>query len=120
MPCTPIAESASRTSSSLNGLMIAATSFIGFLLGWRVVLERPCDKRDQAVLAPVPALVGVVGLLGIGALVVRAGRESAAEVVRGAELPHGVAEERVVLVVLVAEDRVDRDLVVRRDRPVHR
>jgi hypothetical protein len=28
MPVTPIAESASRTSSSLKGLMIAVTSFI--------------------------------------------------------------------------------------------
>src|SRR5262245_28891824 len=28
MPCTPIAESASRTSSSLNGLMMAVTSFM--------------------------------------------------------------------------------------------
>src|SRR6267142_5958781 len=29
IPCTPIDDSASRTSSSLNGLMIAVTSFIG-------------------------------------------------------------------------------------------
>jgi hypothetical protein len=28
IPCTPIAESASRTSSSLNGLMMAVTSFM--------------------------------------------------------------------------------------------
>jgi hypothetical protein len=28
MPCTPMPESASRTSSSLNGLMMAVTSFI--------------------------------------------------------------------------------------------
>jgi hypothetical protein len=28
MPCTPIADRASRTSSSLNGLMIAVTSFM--------------------------------------------------------------------------------------------
>src|SRR5580704_10909037 len=33
MPCTPTAKSASRTSSSLNGLMIAMTSFIGVSLG---------------------------------------------------------------------------------------
>src|SRR5690606_37299325 len=32
MPCTPISESASRTTSSLNGLMIAVTSFIDLLL----------------------------------------------------------------------------------------
>jgi hypothetical protein len=28
MPCTPMADSASRTSSSLKGLMMAVTSFI--------------------------------------------------------------------------------------------
>jgi hypothetical protein len=28
MPCTPMAESASRTSSSLNGLMMAVTNFM--------------------------------------------------------------------------------------------
>jgi len=30
MPVTPMAERASRTSSSLNGLMIAVTSFMFF------------------------------------------------------------------------------------------
>jgi hypothetical protein len=29
MPCTPIAERPSRTSSSLKGLMMAVTSFMG-------------------------------------------------------------------------------------------
>jgi hypothetical protein len=28
MPCTPMAERASRTSSNLNGLMTAVTNFI--------------------------------------------------------------------------------------------
>src|SRR5690606_1815947 len=32
MPCTPISERASRTTSSLNGLMIAVTNFITVLL----------------------------------------------------------------------------------------
>src|SRR5712691_10231179 len=31
MPCTPMADRASRTSSSLNGLMIAVTSFMELL-----------------------------------------------------------------------------------------
>src|SRR6267378_2386136 len=31
MPCTPMADRASRTSSSLNGLMIAVTSFMNVL-----------------------------------------------------------------------------------------
>jgi len=30
MPATPISESASRTSSSLNGFIIAVTNFIAF------------------------------------------------------------------------------------------
>jgi hypothetical protein len=32
MPCTPTSASASRTSSSLNGLMIAMTIFIAHLI----------------------------------------------------------------------------------------
>jgi hypothetical protein len=32
MPCTPTSDNASRTSSSLNGLMIAVTSFMLTLL----------------------------------------------------------------------------------------
>src|SRR5882762_2211807 len=40
MPCTPMAERASRTSSSLNGLMIAVTSFINELPEWVMDFER--------------------------------------------------------------------------------
>src|SRR5688500_17379654 len=47
MPCTPIADSASRTSSSLNGLMIALTSFI------RVSSESLGDRQDDGCLAGV-------------------------------------------------------------------
>src|SRR5258705_2811038 len=39
MPCTPMAERASRTSSSLNGLMIAVTSFINELPEWVMDFE---------------------------------------------------------------------------------
>src|SRR5579862_5739997 len=35
MPETPMSESAARTSSSLKGLMIAVTSFMGGTLAWR-------------------------------------------------------------------------------------
>jgi hypothetical protein len=35
MPFTPTARSASRTSSSLNGLMMAVTSFMGHLRDYR-------------------------------------------------------------------------------------
>src|SRR5438034_5958926 len=37
MPCTPMADRASRTSSSLNGLMIAVTSFMNVLPVWVVM-----------------------------------------------------------------------------------
>src|SRR6266704_3971131 len=39
MPCTPMADRASRTSSSLNGLMIAVTSFMNVLPVWVVGLK---------------------------------------------------------------------------------
>src|SRR5688572_27550472 len=41
MPVTPIAESASRTSSSLKGLMIAVTSFIAAPVYWKPRVGRP-------------------------------------------------------------------------------
>src|SRR3954469_10475903 len=126
MPCTPMAESASRTSSSLNGLMMAVTSFMvpspvigpASPAGVRVRSERVCDEGDQAVLAPVLPLVGPQRAVGVGALVVRAGVEAAPEVVRRAELPHRVREVAVVevdrflraLVALVAERAVQRHL----------
>src|SRR5437867_11648028 len=39
MPCTPMADRASRTSSSLNGLMIAVTSFMNELPQWVMDFE---------------------------------------------------------------------------------
>src|SRR5882762_5837558 len=39
MPCTPMADRASRTSSSLNGLMIAVTSFMNELPEWVMDFE---------------------------------------------------------------------------------
>src|SRR5467141_2917626 len=39
MPCTPMADRASRTSSSLNGLMIAVTSFMNVLPVWVMDFE---------------------------------------------------------------------------------
>src|SRR5713226_8858459 len=39
MPCTPMADRASRTSSSLNGLMIAVTSFMELLPPSKVKVE---------------------------------------------------------------------------------
>src|SRR5204862_826736 len=47
MPWTPIAESASRTSSSLNGLMMAVTSFMGSPISV-AALERFLDVGHAA------------------------------------------------------------------------
>jgi hypothetical protein len=46
IPVTPIAESASRTSSSLNGLMIAVTSFM-FSSPVEGGLRLPVRRLDQ-------------------------------------------------------------------------
>src|SRR5258707_838734 len=53
IPCTPIADSASRTSSSLNGLMIAVTSFMSCpRLDWLLrseLVERLDGERGEAL-----------------------------------------------------------------------
>src|SRR5258708_20408097 len=99
MHCTPMDERASRTSSSLNGLMIAVTSFIfPLLVDAALRSERVRHEGDEAVLAPVLALDRVCGCLGVGALVVRARVESAPEVGCRPHLPHRVREELVCLV----------------------
>src|SRR5687768_12349551 len=54
MPVTPMADKASRTSSSLNGLMIAVTSFIA----------SPVKKEAAAARQPVPRLA-LEGLLDV-------------------------------------------------------
>src|SRR5687768_18549598 len=115
MPCTPIAERASRTSSSLNGLMTAVTSFMVSPVGLRS--ERPGDEADHAVVAPVLAFEREVEGIGVGALVVRAGRQPVAEVPGRADLPHRVVELAVevaggdlrALVALVADEGVQRE-----------
>src|SRR5258708_29813312 len=60
MPCTPMADRASRTSSSLNGLMIAVTSFMELLppskLGLsgfeRLELVQALQRERHQALAP--------------------------------------------------------------------
>src|SRR5260221_14170825 len=100
MPVTPIAERASRTSSSLNGLMIAVTSFIFPLLVGCALRsgERVGDEADEAVLAPGLALHCVGSAFRVGALHIRAGIPSPAEIPGAAQLPHGVGAEIVGLV----------------------
>src|SRR5688572_25958573 len=123
MPCTPMAERASRTSSSLNGLMMAVTSFM-VLSGGAALLEGPGDEADRASLGPLLPEEGEVGGVGVGVLPIAAGSEAVAEVVRGADLPHGVVEVAVVEAVLragvtlVAHEGVQRELL--HDRVVHR
>src|SRR5215510_7857316 len=79
MPCTPIAERASRTSSSLNGLMMAANSFM-FLLLVRRPSERIAHECHEPVLRPVLPLYGVERFLGIGAFYIAADVPVVAEV----------------------------------------
>src|SRR5689334_21421026 len=50
MPCTPMPESASRTSSSLNGLMMAMTSFM------RSPSEGLAHRQDERAAASVLGL----------------------------------------------------------------
>src|SRR5512147_108903 len=63
MPCTPIAERASRTSSSLNGLMMAVTSF----------MISPRVERSERLLGPDDVL-GVADVLAEAVRVQRARR----------------------------------------------
>src|SRR5690242_574212 len=114
MPVTPMAERASRTSSSLNGLMIAVTSFMVSPVCERS--ERIRDEPDEAAFRPVLALHGVEVVLGVGVLVVRADVEAVPEVVAGTGLPYRVGERAVVLVRLVRERARERELLVARDR----
>src|SRR5882672_8157401 len=71
MPCTPIADRASRTSSSLNGLMIAVTSFIDVLPVLIMSFEElelvealQCDRRHG-----LARRAGVVGKHRLGCTV---------------------------------------------------
>src|SRR5918996_1615472 len=114
MPCTPIAESASRTSSSLNGLMIAVTSFI-----LRLLSERLRDREHDRALAGflgAPAAPRVIpGLVGVRVHVGGA-EDPAVQVVGHAELPVLVVELAVLLDFEHSVVRDDRKLLRHRDR----
>src|SRR4029077_16042942 len=95
IPCTPIDDSASRTSSSLNGLMIAVTSFIGF--PWSECLA---DGKHDGALAgglrlrsdtveEAVELAGAAVALRVGIDVSRA-EHPAAEVLGDPEFPVAV------------------------------
>src|SRR5215471_19107661 len=92
IPCTPMAERASRTSSSLNGLMMAVTSFMAL----PSTLERFLYVDDSPILRCVASgQVGVETALRVAPGVVRADfevlEESVRHRVRHAGLPIGVA-----------------------------
>src|SRR5688572_2042776 len=138
MPCTPIAESASRTSSSLNGLMTAVTSFMcspfaaaGVATGCRPYAGSEClaDRQHHGALAGVPGLVDAVGIgqvdaavaeavklalaaiaLGVGIDVGRT-QHPAVDVLRHADLPVGVAGIVHVLELQAADVAVDAPAV---------
>src|SRR6476661_6628263 len=57
MPCTPIPERASRTSSSLNGLMMAVTSF----------MSAPCESKASEGLLQTHDHAGLAQVLGAAA-----------------------------------------------------
>src|SRR6059036_1487696 len=71
MPCTPMADRASRTSSSLNGLMIAVTSFMNELPEWVMDFEtlelvEPLQRQGRHGLA---RRTGVVREQRVGRLI---------------------------------------------------
>src|SRR6478736_5214769 len=103
MPCTPIAESASRTSSSLNGLMIAVTSFM-FSPVCAERSERIGDEGHEPVLRPVLDVEPLPRDAGVLLVGVRLRVEAA----RARVLVAQVADiERGVLVDLLAPAAVD-------------
>src|SRR5436190_24114422 len=90
MPVTPMAESASRTSSSLNGLMIAVTSFI-----WVLALENVFHEGVDRVLGDRLGLGrGVERLVRVIEGDSPAGSEAVAEVLADLELVIDVRRER--------------------------
>src|SRR5512143_1754073 len=89
MPCTPIALSASRTSSSLNGLTIAVTIFMALLLD-DGLSEALAHRQHERAVGDVLVLErrGAEREAAIGVDVARTQRP-ALEVVGDAELPVG-------------------------------
>src|SRR5512133_2309288 len=68
IPCTPMADRASRTSSSLNGLMMAVMSFIGSSrMSERFGNRYHCSRLAHLLAAAGPVDRGVQVLVGIGA-----------------------------------------------------
>src|SRR5512132_2054423 len=86
-------DGASRTASSLNGLMIAVTSFIWVSLASKSLL----NEHGAGGLADVAAGERVPRILRVCVRVVRADVPAVARGPRHAELPVGVVERRAVV-----------------------
>src|SRR5689334_23466547 len=102
MPCTPIAERASRTSSSLKGLMMAVTSFMnGFWWASELVERLHGEGRER--LAERPAVGETRVARPVGAHLAAQLEVVRGEIGRGqrelAVLGAGHAEAQAVLVV---------------------
>src|SRR5205085_202794 len=111
MPCTPMPESDSRTSSSLKGLMMAVTSFMLAPSGTRgSEVVRVLDADDRTGLAHELAVhrAGVEALVGVGVDVGERGGEAVAEVLAQGQRPVGIAGDAEVVHALVADVRRQR------------
>src|SRR5574343_1574332 len=116
MPCTPMADGASRTSSSLNGLMMAVTNFMMSSSPFRLRFVFPRGRRPVHRRGKVQVLLeglgngqhggaaaqilgvatgmhggrgGVEGLVGVG-VDIRQAEDEAADILGHAQLPVGV------------------------------
>src|SRR5689334_3201698 len=101
MPCTPMPDSASRTSSSLNGLMMAVTSFMRFPLSEGLadrehenaparVLELAPGTGRQLVGEAIEARIGDVAAALRGSVDVRGAEDPARDVLGDPDFPIGV------------------------------
>src|SRR5574337_831452 len=117
IPCTPMAESVSRTSSSLKGLMIAVINFMtlsfraGALGGCPApALERLVHTQHEGVVAPVLVAAGAGVFVRVGIHVVEADGHSQ-DFLGNADLPVVVRERAGVGDMLAADVGADDEAV---------
>src|SRR3982751_4829312 len=104
MPCTPMPESDSRTSSSLKGLMMAVTSFM--LAPWEgrgSEVVRVLGPKHRRRLAQVLAVDRARVRVRVGVDVGERGAEAVAEVLAEGDRPVGIGGAVVALDLLVAD-----------------
>src|SRR5574343_1359026 len=103
MPCTPMAESASRTSSSLNGLMMAVTNFMIGSSPFRLKFAIPRRRRPVYRRGMIQVLLegfgngqdgdATPGILGLGAAVGEAVKLARTTTAIGVGVDIGQAED---------------------------